>query len=184
MEQEAGVVPLTQTSQDGGMTRAVAAQGDSLYMDEGDLLPHARGPDIVGSVDMGRVDGQDVQIHIGSPPPDADAKQTDANDAQTVLPGRDSLDTMPDGASTSSPADSEDFEIVLKDTESADLDVMQLDDSAANHTNHQQQQSTDEHDGDIVLVDADGRTEDEAAAKADASSENIGPDAVDSSTVS
>jgi len=85
-------------------------------------------------------------------------------------------------------ADSEDFEIVLKSTEDADVaddvDAMLLDQSEqgrrkAETTTKEQ----DEQDPDIVLVDADGKTEDERDAKADASGANVGPDAVDSSTV-
>lgn len=162
MEQQAGVVPLAQASQEGGLARNITSEGDGLYMDEGDLVPHARGPDVVGSVDMGRVDGQDIEIHIGSPPPDSEANLTDANDAQTVLPGRASLVTTADAASATSSADSEDFEIVLKDTENVDVDAMQLDDAGENDS--KQRVSTEEQDGDLVLVDADGRTGDDAAS--------------------
>ncbi|KAI1620379.1 hypothetical protein EDD37DRAFT_177300 [Exophiala viscosa] len=188
MEQEAGVIPLNQSSHDGSgaPSRTMAGAEEGLYMDEdGDLVPHARGPDVVGSVDMGRVGGQDVQIRIGSPPQE-DGRTTDANDAQTVLPDQDDLPTVTDSAIEPSTVDSDDFEIVLKDSESAaaGVDAMQVDESARSDGKQEiGQQSKEEHDGDIVLVDADGKTEDDAASKADASGENIGPDAADTSTV-
>jgi len=75
---------------------------------------------------------------------------------------------------------------VLKDSESAaaDADAMQVDESMRTDKKQENgQQSKEEHDGDIVLVDADGKTEDEAASKADASGENIGPVAADTSTI-
>ncbi|KIV82738.1 hypothetical protein PV11_04823 [Exophiala sideris] len=186
MEQEAGVIPLSQSSHEGSgaVSRTMAGAEEALYMDEeGDLVPHARGPDVVGSVDMGRVGGQDVQIRIGSPPQE-DGKTTDANDAQTVLPGQDNLTDLSIEAST---ADSDDFEIVLKDSESAaaGADAMQVDVSGTSNKKQEQngKQPKDEQDGDIVLVDADGKTEDEVTSKADASGESIGPDAADTSTV-
>lgn len=190
MEQEAGVIPVTQNPHEGNgaVLRTMAGAEEGLYMDEdGDAVPHARGPDIVGSVDMGRVGGQDVQIRIGSPPQE-DGKTADANDAQTVLPGQDDLPTVGESdAEVSSTAESDDFEIVLKDSEgtAADADAMQVDESGVSDKKQEQngQQATEVRDGDVVLVDADGKTEDEAASKADATGENIGPDAVDTSTV-
>ncbi len=198
MEQEAGVIPMTTTSSEeaGGAGRTVAGQGahdeeGAHYLDEGDNVPHARGPDVVGAVDMGRVGGQDVQIHIGSPPPETAKSQqhTDPNDAQTVLPTtsrQDEANTILDADVEAAASDSEDFEIVLKSTEDADADAdaMLLDQSEGRRKSPPADaKEPDEQDGDIVLVDADGKTDDERDSKADASGENVGPDAVDSSTV-
>ena len=185
MEQEAGVVPVTRNAAD---THVSGTMEENSMMDEGDMVPHARGPDLVGSVDMGRVGGQDVEIRIGSPPgEEGKDRGTDANDAQTVLPGNSaplSTAVAPDTSAPGSAADSEDFEIVLKDAvEGADTDAMQLDESDKRLQGSQQKQPSDEEDGDIVLVDADGKTEDEVETKADSSGENVGPDAADASTV-
>ncbi|KAK6387151.1 hypothetical protein LTS17_000417 [Exophiala oligosperma] len=186
MEQEAGVVPVNPNSNNNGPgSRTMAGAEEGLYMDEeGDLVPHARGPDVVGSVDMGRIDGHDVEIRIGSPPQE-EGGPADPNDAQTVLPGQDNL--AQSHHKTGGEAD--DFEIVLKETEAAggreggteqDMDAMQVDAEGAARGDGQK--PTEERDEDIVLVDADGKTEDDAS-KADVSGENVGPDAADSSTV-
>lgn len=171
LEQEAGVIPVTQSTHDPIVNRNISGSEEGLYVDEGELIPHARGPDVVGSVDMGRVGGQDVEIHIGSPPgeTEAEANKVNANDAQAILPADNSSTTA------SATTDSEDFEIVLKDAaDSSDADAMQLDHSEASE--QIQQVSTEEQDGDLVLVDADGKTNDEVEAKADA-------DSVDASSV-
>lgn len=188
MEQEAGVVPVNQNHHDRSLERTGAGAEDGLYVDEGDLLPHARGPEVVGSVDMGRVGGQDVEIHIGSPPPTADGNDANANNAQIVLPRDNSLssanpETTPTVEST---ADSEDFEIVLKDgaSEGVDSDAMQLDETEEQERKKQQQQqqaTKEQQDGDIVLVDADGKTEYESDSKSGATGENVEPDAADAS---
>ncbi|KIW19203.1 hypothetical protein PV08_03497 [Exophiala spinifera] len=190
MEQEAGVVPVNPTSSNGPSSRTMAGAEEGLYMDEeGELVPHARGPDVVGSVDMGRVDGHDVEIRIGSPPrgeeeEEEDRDPTDPNDAQTVLPGGDNLPQSPQNA-----GEVDDFEIVLKETEAAgggeegtdDVDAMQVD-AEGTRGKGEEQKSENEQDEDIVLVDADGKTDDDLS-KADVSGENLGPDAVDTSTV-
>ncbi|KAK5252682.1 hypothetical protein LTS06_002859 [Exophiala xenobiotica] len=185
MEQTAGVMPVNQSQHNGTGSRTMAGSEDGLYMDEeGDLVPHARGPDVVGSVDMGRVGGQDVEIRIGSPPPE-EGQPTDANDAQTVLPGQEGLPEVTDKTSETSGGEAEDFEIVLKETEGADVDAMQVDETGESTDEKKMGdlQSTEVEDGDIVLVDADGKTEDDNASKADMSGENVGPDAADASTL-
>ncbi|OAL29414.1 hypothetical protein AYO22_02308 [Fonsecaea multimorphosa] len=186
MEQEAGVVPVTRNPPDAHVSGTME---ENSLSDEGDVVPHARGPDLVGSVDMGRVDGQDVEIHIGSPPSEEGQERAiDANDAQTVLPGETHTlgSTATSAMSVSGPgsaADSDDFEIVLKDAvDGSDVDAMQVDESRRGGEKQQKSQSPTE-DGDIVLVDADGKTEGETESKAENSGENVGPDAVDASTV-
>lgn len=196
IEQEAGVVPLTQNREDTSVTRTmIDADGDDGYLDESEVIPHARGPDVVGSVDMGRVDGKDVELHIGSPPTGEPKHGTDPNNAQDVLTTEDSQDnaaastvTGTSGSTTgaTSTADSDDFEIVHK--ESADEeDAMQLDDAISSMTTKDKDapvssseptSAAEEQDGDIVLVDADGKTEDDddddddGANKDGASAEN------------
>ena len=60
MEQEAGIVPLSQTVGTGD----VGTEGE-----EADVVPHARGPDVVGIEDMGLQDGKDVEVQIGKGSP-------------------------------------------------------------------------------------------------------------------
>jgi hypothetical protein len=178
-------MPVNQSQHNGTGSRTMAGSEDGLYMDEeGDLVPHARGPDVVGSVDMGRVGGQDVEIRIGSPPPE-EGQPTDPNDAQTVLPGQEGLPEVTDKTSETSGSEADDFEIVLKETEGANVDAMQVDETGEGTDEKKMGdlQSTEVEDGDIVLVDADGKTEDDNVSKADVSGENGGPDAADASTL-
>ena len=157
LEQEAGVVPVTRNPPE---THISGTMADNSFGDGDGEMIHARGPDLVGSVDMGRVDGQDVELHIGSPP-NEEGRETNPNNAQTVLTGGDNTIAAAAGTPDSiignpaSATDSEDFEIVLKDAiEGGDADAMQLDEQTGRH-------QSDEIDGDIVLVDADGKTDDE-----------------------
>ncbi|KAK5054010.1 hypothetical protein LTR84_001972 [Exophiala bonariae] len=181
MEQEAGVVPLTQNREDTNVSRSMVDIGEEGgYLDEGDVVPHARGPDVVGSVDMGRVGGKDVELHIGSPPIGEEKTTKDPNNAQDVLPTQDAqqattTSTAPSSITlASSTADSEEFEIVNKESADADADAdaMQLDDTAnplqqekdtstSTTSDPQQRQNSPAEDGDIVLVDADGKVDDE-----------------------
>jgi PPP4R2 len=62
IEQEAGIVPVSQT------TMGEAADID-LDGDGGDSIPHARGPDIVGVEDLGLQDGKDVELQISHASP-------------------------------------------------------------------------------------------------------------------
>jgi hypothetical protein len=180
LEQEAGVVPVTRNP---GDTHVSGTMEDNAFLDDGEMVPHARGPDLVGSVDMGRVDGQDVELHIGSPP--SDASKTDPNDAQTVLPGSNMMTPAThELQSTSEPAssiDTEDFEIVLKDAIEGSDDAMQLDDKSNFGS---APSASGENDGDIVLVDADGKTEEATEPKAESVSKLPASDAAaDADTV-
>lgn len=184
MEQEAGVVPLTQNRDDTSVSMSMVDVGeDGGFLDEGDVVPHARGPDVVGSVDIGRVGGKDVELHIGSPPIGEEKTATDPHNAQDVLSTEDAQQTTTtataaapsDTTVASSTADSEEFEIVNQENgeTDADADAMQLDETA-NPTQQnkdtatstasepqQQQQDSPTEDGDIVLVDADGKADDD-----------------------
>jgi hypothetical protein len=181
LEQEAGVVPVTRNPAD---THVSGRVGDDGLLDDEDLVPHARGPDLVGSIDMGRVDGQDVELHIGSPPGEGEPVR-DPNDAQIVLQGSNIaptssvLGTTDSIKAPGSTTDSDDFEIVLKDAvDGGDEDAMQLDE----HVARQQQHLSEENDGDIVLVDADGKTEDEADSKSESLREKLAGKAAGGST--
>lgn len=65
MEQEAGIVPVSQTNM---------ADGDVDVEGEGtrEAVPHARGPDVVGVEDMGLQDGKGVELQISTGSPEAD----------------------------------------------------------------------------------------------------------------
>lgn len=72
MEQEAGIVPVSQT----------IVEGDVEIEGEGtEAVPHARGPDVVGVEDMGLQDGRDVKLQIGRGSPEAEQV------AEEVTPG-------------------------------------------------------------------------------------------------
>lgn len=149
MEQEAGVVPVGHDD--------VSRVGDEAIElnleDEGDNVPHARGPNVVGTVDMGKVEGQERQVRISSPPEES-SNRIDANDAQEVLSGGTTAQN-PDSSGGSSD------EFVKVEKEEAD-------------------DSKKSDDGDIVLVDADGATEDAPPEKrADESGVNVGAGAAD-----
>jgi hypothetical protein len=149
MEQEAGVVPVAVTRPVHGL------QGDPDdnelgEIDTDDGVPHARGPDVVGAIDMGKVDGKDMQVNIGSPPglKAQDGKPTDPNGAQQVLAGGEKTES-----DRTSPDSIESFELVKKE------DDMQVDDKESPSKDSQAK----DKDDDIVLVDADGKMEDAAA---------------------
>jgi hypothetical protein len=157
-EQNAGVIPVTRSP-----GRAEEGLATSLVEDT-EELPHARGPDVVGSVDIGRVDGRDMQIRIGDTPGEGEGQEgSDANDAQTVLQGGGTTTAEENGPASG--LDAEDFEIVLKDVangaEGSESDAMQVDSqSSTTQTQEMQQLGLEEQDGDIVLVDADGKSDD------------------------
>ncbi|EXJ62123.1 hypothetical protein A1O7_02556 [Cladophialophora yegresii CBS 114405] len=168
LEQEAGVVPVTRNPPDSHVSGTLE---ENSLLEDADMVPHARGPDLVGSVDMGRVDGQDVELRIGSPPGEDGKRETDANDAQTVLPGNVSSaepvgDPKASSSGAASTADSEDFEIVLEDAVgNGDLEAMQLDDTGTEAQETERSQPPDDQVVDVVLVDADGKTEDESPGR-------------------
>lgn len=134
MEQEAGIVPASQTIGGGH----VEAEGEGA-----DTVPHARGPDVVGVEDMGLQDGKDVELQIGKEP----SARADQAMREETKPGNE-------------PAATDEVE---------DDEPKQ---GGARPSNG---------DGDIVLTDADGKTDEESEVKADTSGENVGPDGPDSS---
>lgn len=148
MEQEAGVIPVNLGPQ---TTRTMAGAEDDVDLDdESEEMPHARGPDVVGAIDIGKVDGRDVQVRIGSPPQvDRANVNVDPSNAQEIIGGI--------GPETSE-TNEEGFEFVRKAESDNQSDDMILD---ANDG------TRDDDDGDIVLVDADGKMDDEPEQKED-----------------
>lgn len=205
MEQEAGVVPVTHSSQSAPLRTAgrVEAIPNSIALgvgvgledleeeddDElGDNMPHARGPDVVGTVDMGLVGGRDVQVRIGSPPDEGLLERGSAvnpNDAQDVLEGsesnpstRSSLHDVATGTSTGHKTTSSDDDSYVDVAKEIGGDEMQVDENPSpdNTKSHEKDKSND--DEDIVLVDADGATESERK-KIDEQGGQVGNDAGD-----
>lgn len=76
MEQEAGIVPVSQSTRP-----ARAENGDAMIDENGDEIgPHARGPDVLGVEDMGLQNGHGVEFQLGRAGVDvADAEVTPAN---------------------------------------------------------------------------------------------------------
>ena len=130
-EQEAGIVPISQTLG----SRGISADGEA---DDGEVdeMPHARGPDIVGAEDIGLQGGKRMEVSIGG---NADARMGEPLAEHVEQTGK--------------PADVE----------------MEAEDEAG--------------DEDIVLTDVDGKTDRQATERAGATSENIGPDPADTSTI-
>ncbi|ERF70828.1 hypothetical protein EPUS_02350 [Endocarpon pusillum Z07020] len=129
MEQEAGIVPVSQTIGEGGV---------DIENESAEAVPHARGPDVVGVEDMGLQDGKDVEVQISKG--SAKAESTTMED---IKPG---------------PA---------------------LDD-AVMATEKSEEATPTNGDGDIVLTDADGKTE---GSEPKGDSKDIGPDGVDTSAL-
>lgn len=148
MEQEAGVVPVPHED--------IGRIGDEgIEIDEGDNMPHARGPDLVGTVDMGKVAGEERTLRISSPPSDRSHLAIDANDAQEVLSGGSTANKGTKAERTEGGSPSDDYVTVEKED--------------ANKA------GSSSDDGDIVLVDADGATDEASEArKADSSGVNVG----------
>ena len=132
-EQEAGIVPVSQTMS----SRGVLGDGEDGELDDGDNMPHARGPDMLGAEDIGLVDGKKVEMHIGGGSPEVR------------------------------------------------VDKMQVErvEEASKARAGQGRSDAAGGDEDIVLTDADGKTEEQVEEKADASGANVGPDASDTAVV-
>lgn len=137
MEQEAGVVPISAGNAPSPMP---AGSGDSMDAEDvgSEGAPHARGPDLVGAVDMGKVEGKNVEVRIGSPPQGSESL-SDVKDSQQQE-GKEAEDG--------------DYEMVNSDAMEVDENAGEARDETA---------ATDK-DEDMVLVDAEGRMDDESAA--------------------
>ena len=149
-EQEAGVVPVS-SSMGGAHSRMMSGAhetgADDVMADEEleDAIPHARGPGIVGTVDMGFVGGRGVEVSIESGEQRLQEDKTGVvSDAQTVL-------------EQGKPKNGEDEKMQVdaagpSDSESDSV----LDDSESNVIANKA-----DADDDIVLVDIDGKTEEQ-----------------------
>ena len=154
LEQEAGVVPVAGGVPPRGMEREGLDEGD-----EEDNVPHARGPDMVGAVDMGKVEGQEVEVSLSNSPP---SKKTEmVHDAQDVLAGgkEEKVKEEKEGSDEGT----EEFEMVSRG------DEMEVDEVSGDL-------KKEEKDEDMVLVDADGKMDDEE--KVGDEGETAGSDAV------
>lgn len=136
-EQEAGIVPVSQTLGSRSVGNGETEDGE---LEDSDAMPHARGPDIVGAEDIGLQGGKTVEVSIAGL---VDTPHSDEAEVEHV-------------EEVSGPT------VEMTEANS---------------------QADGQADGDIVLTDVDGRTEEQADEKADASGVNIGSDAADTSAV-
>lgn len=157
MEQEAGVVPISAANagpppmppgsggddDDEGME---VAGTDMIASTPSENVPHARGPDLVGAVDMGKVAGRNVEVRIGSPPQDGEPL-ADVGEQQQQQPQGEGEDG--------------DYEMVDKDAMEVDEKTgeVKADIVAVGEKDKGQ-------DEDMVLVDAEGRMDDDDEAAA------------------
>jgi hypothetical protein len=161
-EQAAGVIPVTSVAGHGPsrMMSGAAETGSDDVMEDEELeaaIPHARGPGMVGTVDMGLVGGRGVEVSIESGEQRLQEGKTGVvSDAQMVLE---------QGIPKSK--ESEDEEMLV--------DVVVPGDAEDNVT------SRTDSDGDAVLVDIDIKT-DEEEEQTESTSGNIGPAASDTTT--
>jgi hypothetical protein len=129
MEQEAGIVPVSQT----------IGESAEIEGEEAEVVPHARGPDIVGVEDMGLQDGKDVELQIGIESLGAEQEMVE--------------ETEPEAEPI-------------------------VDDGIKEGEKKREEALPSNGDGDIVLTDVDGKTE-QSDDKPDISGQNVGPDSVD-----
>ena len=103
-EQEAGVVPVGHSDADsrGMILDPEEEDGDDERDELEDTtdrepateMPHARGPGVLGAVDVGKVDGKDVELNLstGNRDPSRDSRQV--RNAQDVLLGGDNQEPI------------------------------------------------------------------------------------------
>ncbi|KAL3423452.1 hypothetical protein PVAG01_05199 [Phlyctema vagabunda] len=174
-EQRAGVVPAAQLA---GHNR-----GDADGVGEEDDAPHARGPDEIGMEDMGpqatnsaihggiglgaTMQGIDVEAAVGRKAEDNEVTEKDEKSSST--PKREAEEDL--GAN----------EKRLKEGQpEQDAEVKAGDESVATVTKEDASKE-ETRKPDIEMVDADGKSEKEK--KIGESGENIGADAIDTSTI-
>lgn len=162
-EQEAGVVPVSSSvsAQSRMMSEAHETGGDDVMADDelNDSVPHARGPGMVGTVDMGLVGGRGVEVSIESGEQRLQEDRTGVvSDAQMVL-------------EQGKPKIGEDEEMQIDAAGPAHggggsgIDDSASDAAAVNA----------DSDNDMVLVDIDGKTAEQGGAEH--AGENGNPDA-------
>lgn len=163
-EQEAGLVPVSSTVNAPSriMSGALEAGSDDVMADDelDDAVPHARGPGMVGTVDMGLVGGSGVEVSIKSGEQRLQEDRTDVvSNAQMVLEQGQSKNYG-------------DKEMKIDSAELAGSGgEAGIGDSASTAPG-----MSADSDSDMVLVDADGKTE-ELGGRAAHAGENIEPDA-------
>ncbi|KAL8868429.1 MAG: hypothetical protein Q9174_004999 [Haloplaca sp. 1 TL-2023] len=144
-EQEAGVVPVP-------IARSTApppTESKTEAVSEEDVIPHARGPEVIGMEDMGPQSssaGFNVEAALGRP-------------GEGEAP-----------ASKKSPENTQ-----AKEPEAVDD---KAEDKEKGHENEVEKEREKDADGDVELVDADGNTEADER-KADSVGQNVGSDAAD-----
>jgi hypothetical protein len=62
-EQEAGIVPVSQLM--GSRSSNMVGEAEDGELDDSEVMPHARGPDIVGAADIGLQGGRNLEVSIG-----------------------------------------------------------------------------------------------------------------------
>lgn len=169
-EQKAGIVPAAH------LTGRIDDQGN-----EEEETPHARGPEEIGMEDMGPqaaistservppgagMQGIDVEAAVGRRAEHTeDVPERPKRGAEEELSG-DSKKIKEDDESEEEPEKDENKDEVMKD-----------EDAKAGKTEE------DAKDENMEIVDADGKTKDEAKIGEDGDVSNVGTDAIDSSTV-
>lgn len=152
LEQEAGVVPVSANP-----TRPMPGQHDDSLEDvdeAGEPIPHARGPDLVGAVDMGKVEGKNVEVSLGSPPQEAEELAPAGAEKPTIV---DEVSAVAENIGAGS---EEDYEMVDKademdvDEEKSSAVAATASDTQTNNTQQKQEAGTPNSDEDMVLVDA------------------------------
>jgi hypothetical protein len=146
-EQEAGVVPVSSTASVPSrmMSGAHETGSDDMMADDelDDSIPHARGPGIVGTVDMGLVGGRGVEISIESGEQRLQEDRTGVvSNAQMVL-------------EQGKANDGEDEDMQVDD---AEVDGAEVADGGTGDSASDAAAMNTDSDSDMVLVDADGNT--------------------------
>ena len=155
LEQEAGVIPVAAQTITTTRIPGEADQSEEMHEESADTIPHARGPDLVGAVDMGKVEGRNVEVSLGSPP------SPDTKEDAERRPGESSAESilrrMGEGYAKQTPAISpgmmdEDYEMV--DEMDVDEDTAAPPADAGKSTEASGKSASPEVDEDLVLVDA------------------------------
>ena len=125
-EQEAGVVPVGHSDGDSrGMLMDPEEDDGDDERDEledrtdresGIEIPHARGPGVLGAVDVGKVDGKDVELNLSTGARDSSSDSRQVRNAQDVLLGGDNHDLNPaDAMEVDSALQKDDADVELAD---------------------------------------------------------------------
>jgi hypothetical protein len=177
-EQEAGVIPVAQTNSRRSLVSAgaIAVGREGLggeHVSEGNVeamedrpeeQPHARGPEVIGMEDMGP-----QQQHTGGQRIDMEAAVGRTHSPQPTAEA-----PAPEATETFNEAKTDDAGERGKDPQDLEKDVEKLKDT----NDKAKELVAKDSDGDIVVADAHGQPANESD-KAEGTSEQSGPDAVD-----